>query len=847
MIDATRWREVERVLDLTLDSDPGTWARILDEHCSGDPELRLEVEALLARHASAQRYLEAPPAAVAAALLKEARAHLSGVVDRRIGVYRIVRQIGQGGTSHVFLAERVDGQFRQEVALKLLRPGHDSEIDQGRFRAERQILASLNHPSVARLHDGGVTDDGLPYLVMELVNGEPIDKFCNTHALPVRRRLEMFLTVADATQYAHRNLVVHRDLKPSNILVTADGQVKLLDFGLAKLLDSHPVDGAPALTTQRWMTPEYAAPEQVRGQPATTLTDVYQLGVVLYELLTGALPFGTRQQSAFELERAILEREPQAPSVSRRELRGDLDAIVLKALRKEPEKRYASAHDFAEDVRRHLSGHPVQAQRQTAVYRARRFVLRNRWAVAATSLGVILVAAYAITLTVQRGHVERALAEATVEAEKAQQVTDMMLELFESSERGKAFSDTLTARELLKRAKVRARGLTTRPAVVAQMLDVIGQIHLQFGDYALAGESYTEALDIRRDVLGPRHPDVATSLHNISDVAMKRADYPAAIDGYRRALEIRRERFGPTHALTLDSHYWLANAVHESGDSKGAKPIFAEWMQGVEAGKPELTEERATQLTRLGQLYFYSPDIEDLAKAERLYKDAVTARRASLGPRHPSVGLAMSKVAVVHQRRRESRESEEMVREALAIMRNAYPDGHPDVAQVMRILAISLQQQRQFAEAASLYHSIDSMQRRFLGPEHFFIGTGFNDLGNVYVQLGDFPRAEAYLREALRFYARRQGDENLMTMGARVSLGNVLVEQGKLAEAEPLLLRGYAAYRDRNMPGSGPLYVRVSLQALVKLYEAQGREKEAAKYRSLLDSARGTAPATASR
>src|SRR5688572_17154083 len=351
-MNAARWRDVERVLDAALESDPEKWPAILDERCSDDVELRAEVEALLARHATAQQFLETPPSVAAAALVAERSSEPPSVDGRRIGVYRLVRQIGQGGMARVFLAERDDGEFTHRVALKLLRPGHDSEIDQGRFRAERQILASLSHPNIARLLDGGVTDDGLPYLVMELVEGAPIDRYCDTRSLAVPERLEMFLTVAEATQYAHRNLVVHRDLKPSNILVTTDGQVKLLDFGLAKLLEQRAPDDESTATlhaTQGWMTPEYAAPEQVRGDPATTLTDVHQLGVVLYELLTGRLPFGTRQQSPHELARAILEEEPAAPSSAgaEGELRGDLDAIVLKALRKAPAERYESAQALA--------------------------------------------------------------------------------------------------------------------------------------------------------------------------------------------------------------------------------------------------------------------------------------------------------------------------------------------------------------------------------------------------------------------------------------------------------------------------------------------------------------------
>jgi serine/threonine-protein kinase len=322
-MDSEYWRKVERVLDVALESDPSSWKSVLDDACGGDVALRAEAENLLSRYTSARSYLASPPVISAAALVAEAHEAAAGetVEGRRIGAYRLVRQIGRGGMSRVYLAARADGAFEQQVALKVLRPGLDAEIDRNRFRAERQILATLDHPHIARLLDGGITDDGAPYLVLEHVDGQPIDAYCNEQSLDVAARLRLFVDVADATQHAHRRLVVHRDLKPSNIFVTRDGAVKLLDFGLAKLLEADSRTDAPALATHtanRWMTPEYAAPEQVRGESVTTLTDVYQLGAVLYQLLAGVPPFGHRLASVHELEERVLRHEPPRPRRRRR-------------------------------------------------------------------------------------------------------------------------------------------------------------------------------------------------------------------------------------------------------------------------------------------------------------------------------------------------------------------------------------------------------------------------------------------------------------------------------------------------------------------------------------------------
>ena len=428
-MEPERWRRMAQVLDVALSREPAEWGAVLDERCSGDPELRREVEALLRRVDRAGTFLEHLPPAVAAAIVAEVDARNAPPLEgRRIGPYRLVREIGRGGMSRVFLAERADGQFVQQVAIKLLRPGLDSEIDQGRFRAERQILASLDHPNIARLLDGGLTDDEQPYLVMEYVDGEPIDAYCDRRGLPIAGRIRLFLEVARATEHAHRSLVIHRDLKPSNILVTADGTVKLLDFGLAKLLEpgAAPVAAPTTRTGHRWMTPEYAAPEQILGTQISTLTDVYQLGAVLYELLAGRRAFGEREVSLHQLEEMVLRSEPPPPSAAwppgdprQKALRGDLDAIVLKTLRKEPERRYPSAAAIADDLQRFRQGRPVLARPDSAGYRIRKFVGRNRTAVVAGTLALVALLASTGFAVYQRREAERQRDEARAQRDRA--------------------------------------------------------------------------------------------------------------------------------------------------------------------------------------------------------------------------------------------------------------------------------------------------------------------------------------------------------------------------------------------------------------------------------------------
>ena len=483
------------LFERALQVPPPQRAEFLARATAADALLRDELTSLLEAHESSAQYFDDLAAAVIAPAYAAAiDAPPAGPrwEGRRVGTYRLVREVGRGGMSRVFLAERADGAFEQRVALKLLHPGLDSDIDVQRFRAERQMLASLDHPSIARLLDGGVTDDGLPYLVLEYVDGLPLDRYCEDRGLSTRQRLDLFLTVADAVEHAHRHSIVHRDLKPSNVLVTSGGVVKLLDFGVAKLLEQ----GTPGATrttrtTHRWVTPEYAAPEQVRDARVTPRTDVYQLGVVLYELLTGRTPFGREAESLHDLETAVLSREPDPLGGP---LRGDLDAIVAKSLRKDPAERYASASEFADDVRRHLTGHPVRARRQTARYRARRFAARNRTALAGTVGVLLLIAASASAVQFERARTRRALARASgTDAAPA-----ALRELLALGADGGALADTAGARRLLHRGLTEARARSWTPEWRGQLLQAAPRVHLRLREPDSAFVRLQDALVVRR-------------------------------------------------------------------------------------------------------------------------------------------------------------------------------------------------------------------------------------------------------------------------------------------------------------------------------------------------------------
>ena len=833
-MDSEYWKRVERIIDVALESDPSRWSVVLDEESKGDTKLRADAANLLSRYSSARGFLDSPPAVAAAALVAEARDPAEQLEGQRIGAYRILRQIGRGGMSRVFLAERADGAFEQHVALKLLRPGLDSEIDHDRFRAERQILATLNHPNIARLLDGGISAEGVPYLALEFVDGQPIDDYCEAKSLGVRQRLDLFLSVARATEYAHRSLVVHRDLKPSNIFITADGVVKLLDFGLAKLLE--PVTAIVAPTThpgQRWLTPEYAAPEQITGAPVTTLTDVYQLGAALYELLTGAPPFGTRGQSVHELERKVLGGDPPlpssvAPETSRRAIRGDLDAIVIKALSREPEKRYASVQAMIDDVRRHLSNHPVLARRQTIGYRTRRFARRQRSGLAAAAVVLLLGATYIVTVAADRRRIRHALDEATIGTHRAEQVTDFMLGLFDASAAGKALGDTVEARALLDRGLARAHELSGQPALQAQMLDVVGRVETQLGEYQRARPVLEEALALRRKLYGDEHPDVATSLEALGNVAYSQGDIAKAVAIRRQVLALRRRLLGDTNTKTTTALRELMVAMHAQGDFKGAQPLMDELVAIMSRQPAETTDVRAHEFMDLAQIYEYETRLD---LANRLGRESADIYRALYGEVHPKYADALNNLASIADNGGNPKLADSLMQRSVEIFRAVYPNGHPDLAGALHQRAIILEHLRRYDESVALLQEDIAMARRFSGNETSLLDEAEVTLAGVLTRMNRSAEAVTVGRDAERLLRAKYPPTSPLVHRADIMLGDALTGTKQFAEAESLLVSAFKAFDNNRAFSRQPRENAVN--ALVRLYEAQGRHAEAAHYDSL--------------
>jgi tetratricopeptide (TPR) repeat protein/tRNA A-37 threonylcarbamoyl transferase component Bud32 len=781
-----RWRTVNRLLDLALDHAPDERSAVLERECRDDAGLRAAVERLLQACDDSSGFLEDEPAPmfvapVVAASIAGERAQASRPVEGlRVGPYRVLREAGHGGMGVVYLAERDDDQYRRRVALKLMRGGAamaDEHLAR-RFREERQILATLEHPGIARLLDGGVSDDGLPWFAMEYVEGTAIDRYCETTGLTIDERLTLFCAVCDAVAFAHRNLVVHRDLKPSNILVTERREVKLLDFGIAKLLariDGGTVDATPTRTAVRALTPEYASPEQIRGDHVATASDVYSLGVVLYELLTGQRPHATHRRSPHEMERAVLD-DPVAPPSAvapqrlRRALRGDLDAIVLAAMRKEPERRYASADQLGGDLRRYLEGRPVMARRDGGVYRAGKFIGRHRVGAAAAAFAGVVLVGFSVVTTVQSVRLRAQAERITVERDRARQVSTFLVDLFRSADPFTAAGPRTTVRDVLDSGAARIdRDLREQPEVRAELLRVMGLSYLNLGMTSEARRLLERAIAI------PIPPPTHRSITNLE---------PPAV--------------GARHAL--------AKALQETGQYPAAESLYREvlgWRsRWLPAGSRNVSQSLSTLATVVAAQGRH-------AEAEALAREALVLARALRPADAHAVSQSLNNLGNVMLRRGAFVAAESVHREAHALRRRVLGDDQAETANSLVNIANALVGQQRYVDADSLFRAALAVKRARLGPRHVDVATDEAAHARLFHLRGHDDTAVVLYRRAIETHRRSRPDGHPRTATAMLGLGQLLLDRGDARAAEPLLRDALRSYRAA-LPPTHPDVARAS-------------------------------------
>jgi serine/threonine protein kinase/Tfp pilus assembly protein PilF len=736
--------------------------------------------------------------------------HALKMMGNRIGPYRVLRTLGAGGMGEVYLAERADAQFEQQVAIKVVFGGALAVGMHSRLKLERQILAQLDHPNIAHLLDGGALPDGSAYIVMEFIDGIAIDAFCDSNRLDITARLKLFQTVCGAVHYAHQNLIVHRDLKPSNILVTAVGIPKLLDFGIAKLLDDRQAARHTLAVTQadsRVMTPDHASPEQIRGQTITTSSDVYVLGVLLYKLLCGSGPFFISSVRLSEIERAICEKDPPPPSelISkndsaesrsmaetrgttpnklRRILSGDLDNIVLMAMRKEPERRYASAQQMASDIQKYLDGMPVIARRDTLSYRTVKFVTRHWLPVAAGVSAAILVLAFAATtytqslrIAAERDRVSQQRERAEHERARAEEVSSFLVDLFKLSDPEENRGNQVTARELLDSGAKRLQaGLQNQPETKAALLSTVGAVYDSLGQYREAMPLLDEALQLQAQTGKGSRVD---ALLELGRARIGAGDLTAAEAPLQQALHLAQKDAG---ARSLESGHalWALGILrYQQGQLGDAKDLYLRSLGILESTHAPETDVSHV-LSDLAGVYMWEHQW-DLAK--QTHERALEIDRRLLGDNDPRVAIRLNNLAIVAQNMGDLQQAESLYRDAIRRNEQTYGERHPETAAAKGNYGLLLQREGRLAEAETLLRGALEVRLSLYGPDHYMVGYSRVSLAILQHDKGDLAGAESEFRQALAVYDKSLPANHQYRASLLMNLARLLVDRGKPAEA----------------------------------------------------------------
>jgi eukaryotic-like serine/threonine-protein kinase len=853
------WHKIEAVFAAALDVPPAERRAWLLTHWGQDRELCSEVLSLLAAEDESANFLsKADFARAVGLLLPDAE---EGREGQRMGRYRVVREIGRGGMGVVYLASRGVEQFRQEVAIKVVKRGLDTDDILRRFRNERQILAGLNHKYIARLLDGDESEDGRPYFVMEYVEGLPLLRYCDEHGLSVTERLQIFRRICSAVQHAHQNLVIHRDLKPSNILVTHDGEPKLLDFGVAKLLNPE-FPGASLTETHafRVMTPEYASPEQVRGRHVTTATDIYSLGVILYELLTGVRPYKLKDTSPAELSRAICDSEPSKPSDAAsgeqrselkpsadgapkpetrseirnpKALRGDLDNIVLKALRKEPERRYESVEQFSEDIRRHLVGLPVRARKDTFAYRASKFIKRNKEAVTAAGILMLAIIASLIIALWQAESARRQRDLAQQERLKAERINQFLQRMLSFS--NQSFTSVspvaqrrdVTVNEMLDQITPQVEAeLADQPDVRAQVLRTIGSAYASQGQYDAAEKNLRAALDAQMRLYGEESVEAAATMVELGVLSYRQAKYDEAsrllekaVTFYRKQRQTNSSEYSAAKlAQALD---FLGVVKFYQGDAMASLSHLNEALQ-IASGANLQGRERAVLAsvkTNLGALLVLSGDLE---KGQNLLRESLAEfRQISSQPRW-ELGSTLVFLGVAASYKNQHDEAEKYLLEGERIYRQTLGDNNMYVASALDRQAVALilkndleAAEKKARESLAIYQNLSSNKVGTARPA----GT----LGDILVKAGRTREGEDYYRQALTIHEQQATKNHLVIVQLKIRLSQALLAQGRLPEAEQVAREAHDEAR-RNLGEESPL-TKTATDNLVTISEKLGKRQ----------------------
>ncbi len=845
------WQAVSALFERIVELPAAERAGALAAAAAADPAVAAEVAELLAAHDASSGFLDEPPRDAAAEVIAAADEESPGV--EHLGPYRLGRRLGRGGTGSVYLATREDQEFHRRVAIKVIRRGMATPEVVRRFRGERQILASIDHPSIARLLDGGSTPDGLPYLVMEYVEGEPIDRYCDARSLPIAARLSLLRQVCGAVRVAHQNLVVHRDLKPANILVTADGTPKLLDFGIAKLLNPELGGGDQATSAELLLgTPDFASPEQITGAPITTASDVYALGVLLYLLLCGRRPRpAARTTTAEELRRdpappsaaiavgalagpdearAVAHRRSSTPARLARRLRGDLDAIALRALRWEPALRYASVEQLDDDLGRALAGLPVRARNPTFAYRTGKLLGRHRVAAAASFTAVAFAAALLLNHFAGERRVAAANEVARAETAKVAAVNGFLREILNAADPETGQGASLTVVEAVRAAVPRiGTAFAGQPGVEAAVRHDIGRTLLRLGQVDEAEEQIAASLQLRERVYGADSLEAAASLNSLGEARYDHGDLASAGRHFERALTLRRRFLGEDHpdvAETLDD---IGNLHHDQNDIDGAETYYRQAL-AIRRRHDPVSGDVASSLNNLA---FVQQDRGDIEGAEALYRESLAIGRRALGESHPAIASTLNNLATLLQDRGDLAGAETLFRQSVAITRERQGARSPELALNLENLGFLLQQRRSLPEAEALFLEALGILRQSPGADDAEAADVLEKLGTLEEDRSRWPTAAKRFHEALEQRRRLRPLEPSAIAWDVAAEAHALAREQHTPQRETAMRNAFEALRSTS--GAAPEEVADLATRLAALYESWGDAREAAAFDRLAE------------
>ena len=835
------WEQISSIADRALDLEPDEQLAFVQDVCGDDDALKANVihflDSIEPSDGLWDKMVESGSVLVNEITSSDVDIDNTPLFSplKQAGPYRVIELIARGGMGNVYLAERSDGQFDRTVAIKILRHELSSKSHVDRFSAERNILSGLEHPNIARLYDGGITDDNRPYLVMEYVDGVPITTYCKKNSCTLNEKLELFKQVCKAVEYAHRNLIVHRDLKPDNILVKQDGTVKILDFGIAKILDEELTPDKLVQTKENlhMLSIQYAAPEQVTLEKITTATDVYALGLLLYEMITGRPPFDLKGKNLKEAEQTIRFEIPEKPSARisdsglSRKVKGDLDAIMLKALRKEPEYRHQTADQFLDDIDRFLTGRPVLAQKESMLYRTKKFILRRP--VIPTSIIFILFAIWGYIFTLQQ-HADQLEVERNIalsEALRAEQISDFLINMFQEADPFSSSKD-ITVREMLDRGtdQVLEDGLIEDPVVRAKFMETLGNVYRRLGALDKAEQLLMEAIQIRRSLYGSMHLEIASSLSRIGSLLTDQGNYVDAVETLREALTIQQELLGDDHHDTVDTMNNLANALQASNRMNESELLYRKIIS-INRNHEDRQEYLATNLTSLGNLL---SEQQNYTEAEELLHEALEIRQRILGREHPRTAVTLNNLAQMLRRSGSAESAEPLLRESIEIRKITLGDDHPSVAIGINNLALALRDMGRFDEAEPLFR--ESLERRInhFGEEHPATGIAYYNLAGLKNRIERYQEAEELSRKALQIWTVTFRPDHINLARVRDILAQSLIALNYFSEAEELLKEALVIYEDPQYDGQYESLIATVSHQLALTLRKQEKIDEAKMY-----------------